>query len=187
MKTIFLKKNARPSGKNGIFVICVFLASVTTAACGSDQQQSKQSADFLPIRISIGCKDDTPISDRLNIERAAGVNQAIMPVECVDRKKSVSGIYPEQIGVVHRKSIDVWNLVLILSKNDAANVDALSKDNVGKAVLVSVGSKVVAKAILNGPIVGQRVYISVDSEKDGEVMAGRFMAPSSEKNERVKS
>lgn len=187
MKNSFIKKNAPSLGRNGIFAICVLLASVTTVACGSDQRQSKQSADFLPVRISIGCQDDTSASDRLSIERAAGVNQAIAPVECIDRKKSVSGIYPEQIGVVHRKSIDVWNLVLILNKNDAENVDALSKDNVGKTVLISVGSKIVAKAILNGPIVGQRVYISVDSEKDGEAMAVRFMSPSSGKNERAKT
>lgn len=187
MKTFHLKKNLRSLSKYGLLTIFTAMTAVMAATSEGAQKENKQYADFLPVGISIGCQSDTPASDRLNVERASGISQSILPIECTDRRKFVSHIYPEKIGVIHRNSIDTWNLVLILNKDDASNVNSLSKGNIGKTLLVSVNSKVVAKAILYGPIVGQKIYISVDSEKDGEAMASRFItSPSDQKSEQVR-
>jgi hypothetical protein len=175
--------------KNGMVGSFMLSSLLAVAVCqGSQEKDGARYADFRPVSVSIGCQADTPTPRRLNVERASDNGHAILPLECIDREKSISGIYPEKIGVVHRKSIDVWNFVLILNKKDALNVDALSRNNVGGAILVSVAGKVVAKAILNAPIVGQRIYISVDSESDGDAMAEHFMvAPSAPHAERKKS
>lgn len=175
MKSDASKKSAVRLNKCGILGSCAVASFTGLVACVSGQQTSSQYADFFPVSVSIGCQVDTPEVDRLNVKRAEGVNPGILPVECVDRKKSVSGIYPEKIGVVHNKAIDTWSLVLLLQKGDAPTIDALSEGNIGRNILISADDKVVAKAVLNGPIVGRKIYISVDSQEAGESMGKRFI------------
>ncbi|GLQ45762.1 hypothetical protein GCM10007862_08130 [Dyella lipolytica] len=67
--------------------------------------------------------------------------------------------------------------MLVIDPKDAPAVEDLSKRNVGKEMLIGVNHKVFTKGILQGPLDGEKIYITVDSEKVGNDLTTLFVDP----------
>lgn len=149
-----------------VFVLSV-VSLISSPAYAETKSADHQTVDFLPVNISFSCQSDTLGANRLMYQAASMATPGVDSVECVDKINSIDGIYPLKVEVVYRKLFDVWSIVLILSPKDAAIVNDLSVKNVGKKMVIGVNHRIFTKNILQAPLDGQKLYITVDSEKFG--------------------
>lgn len=143
-------------------------ALMSSTVCASGKSADHQMVDFLPINISFGCQSDTLAAYRLMYPSSSMTGPGVDPVECIDKRNSIDNIYPLKVGLVYRKTYDAWSIVILMNPGDASRVNDLSKRNVEKNILIGVNKKIFSKAILLAPLSGQKLYISVDSEKFGD-------------------
>lgn len=178
-----MKRMQRAADMLGPKTVCFFLASglMSSIVSASGKPVDHQMVDFLPINVSFGCQSDTPATSRLMYSSSSMTGPGVDPVECIDKRNSVDNIYPMKVGLVYRKTYDAWAIVVFLNQKDASLVNDLSKRNVERKILIGVNKKIFSKAILFAPLSGQRLYISVDSEKFGDELLSTLVKSDSSK------
>ena len=156
----------------------VFL-SVQNVALSEPATVVKQKIKFLPITISLACTNETPLFDRVQSTRASGATPEVKQVECTDKRNSIKDVQPTLVGVAFNEKINSWFVIIDFSDKDAKDIQAWSVSRVGRRFLIISDGKAVSSANLNGPFVGERLYMSADSRISAHNVSMLFVEPKS--------